>query len=92
MQTNQPQIQKMQQNQYMRHQGNHSPPYIPSHSANQSTYKSVQIGQTNTINQVQQLNQLNQANIKNQINQMETSPYSRASSKMIVYYNLDREF
>lgn len=46
----------------------------------------------NSINQVQQLNHINQSNIKNQINQMETSPYSRASSKMIVYYNLDREF
>ena len=46
----------------------------------------------NSKNQVQQLNHINQSNIKNQINQMETSPYSRASSKMIVYYNLDREF
>lgn len=42
------------------------------------------MGQNNSQNQVQQLNHINQANIKNQINQMETSPYSRASSKITV--------
>lgn len=83
----------IQQNQFnVRNLASHPPQYVTFNNSNQNTYKSVQIGQTNSINQVQQLNQINQANIKNQINQMETSPYSRASSKMIVYYNLDREF